>query len=133
MVMQMQRLFALSSSYKRSNKGVETMKNQTIEISKDLNLTYVPEVSQLEIIMELASQHPFWVKPVVIRHSDMIDSRIIEENWTYEPLVDESIIPKSARKRVDLILKYINPQGFIIGHEIEVKPKVKPLPWVVAP
>jgi|GEM_PF-6397127 len=102
--------------------------------NKELSFVVAPEVSQLDVIRKLADKH-HWVPPQVIREGGMIEAPVIEGLWRYEPLIDKSIIPSSARKRVELILKSIPVQGFIIGHEIEIetKPKVKPLPWIVAP
>jgi hypothetical protein len=106
------------------------MKTQLV-IDRKLNFVVAAEVSQLNIIMELAEKH-HWSEPLVWGKGGMINTHFTDGKWRYEPLLDDSTLPSGARKRID-ILKSINPQGFIIGHEIEVKPRVKPLPWVVAP
>jgi hypothetical protein len=56
-----------------------------------------------------------------------------EKKWWSEPLTDTTIIPKSARKRVDQILKSMPVKNLYVWHEIEVEPKTKPLPWVLPP
>lgn len=110
------------------------MKNETIQISEKLSFVVAPEVSQVEVIMTMADKY-HWVTPQIIRDGGMIETPVTNGKWRFEPLIDHSIIPLSARKRIDLILKSIPVQGFIIGHEIEIEtqPKIKPLPWVVAP
>lgn len=110
------------------------MTTQTVRIGKDIVWT-VTQTCTLDAIRELAEKD-HWVEPEVIRKGGMIDSPLVTEKWRYEPLIDDSTLPSGARKRIEMI-KSTNPVGFIIGHEIEtetpVKPKIKPLPWIVAP
>jgi hypothetical protein len=106
------------------------MKTRTLS---ELNFVVAPEAKA--VIFSLAEkQH--WSDPQVLKAAGMIDRPVIEGKWRYEPLVNYSTLPSGARKRIEQILKSTPVQGFIIGHEIEVepeRPKVEPLPWVVAP
>jgi hypothetical protein len=99
------------------------------------NLQFIVAPSARDAIDALANIHN-WTEPLTIKRSGMITCEIVEGNWRYEPLIDNSTLPRGARKRIELILKSTQIAGWIIGHEIEVeppKPLVKPLPWVVAP
>jgi hypothetical protein len=121
------------------------MKTQTYQITEEMTwvvrrpqktANHRSRKSQLQTIREIARKVHSDV-PQVIKKAGMIDTPIIEGSWRFEPLTDFSSIPPDARKRLELILNSISPQGVIIGHEIdpkvETKPQIKPLPWVVTP
>lgn len=103
-----------------------------IAVTKYLTFVVTPPGS--DVIMALAKKH-HWVPPQVIKHGGMIDGPVFEGNWKFEPLINYSTVSSVARKRIDVILKSVPVAGVIVGHEIEVetRPKVKPLPWIVAP
>jgi len=112
---------------------METKSKRTSNLNKGLIFVIAP--SPKETIFELARKH-HWAEPILLRASGMIETPLVEEKWRYEPLTDYSTLSRAARKRIELILKAVPVDGIILAHEIEVepvKPKVKPLPWTVAP
>ena len=112
---------------------METKSKRTSNLNK--GLTFVVAPSAKETIFELAKKH-HWAEPILLREGGMIETPLVEEKWRYEPLINYFTLPRAARKRIELILKSVPIEGIILAHEIEVapvKPKVKPLPWVVAP
>ena len=99
---------------------------------RDFEVYVAPEVTQRQIMDELARKH-HWAPLETFRIADMITGKIVEKDWWFEPISDYCTLPPQAQARINLILKFIEPEGIVLGHEKEVEPKIEPLPWVLPP
>jgi hypothetical protein len=97
---------------------------------REMEFVVAPEVTQRQVLDDIALKY-HWAPLETFRFGEMINGKIVEKDWWFEPISDYSTLPPQAQARINLILKSIDPEGVIRAHEIEVESQVAPQPVVL--